>query len=687
MNALIGTCASKSCCSRNDCSLAKPTVRWAWPFFALALDPFFVLSLFHHERFSRKEMVMAFNLDYAVYLDRVLGGWIGKSIGGTIGARFEGYKGWIEVDPQQLFPETIPPNDDLDLQVLWLKVLEEKGAALTSDDLAQAWLDHCWYPFNEYGTFRRNWQLGIHPPYSGTYDNAFWETGMGCPIRSEIWGYVFPGAPDLAAAYAEKDGTLDHSAQSVGAEKMFAAMAAMAFFVPDVTRLTQMALHYLPQGTTIERLTRAALDAHARGLSLREARELLLALEGNPEACDARINVPFTFLALLYGQNDLQETLLCALRCGYDTDCTLATAGALIGQILGARAIPAHLKEPIGDQLVMGIEYHRPEMTLSALARDTVRVGTLLARELATGTAILNPPELQPLPVSKPLDRPTLRVVYHGLPCAAPGETVTVTVHLESKAPQGGEVLSVEPPAGWHAQPGHVVLGPTSRRVDFQLYADPAMPALSLRNLFTLRWNGQAAQTFGLAGAGLWRFLGAYFDPLPPEDRPEVQRLKWQHHFADLHREYLPEPVPDADVLYQRWSRILGRPAVIIARERRVEIEQLARLEGAYVAYLDRTIISPDAREVYLVVGNNDGYKLYLNGEPVGAVDEQICWAPFNNVHRVRLRQGENHLLVKLIKRGEVLRWTLGIRRTEPRPHHNANDWCVDLADGNPLAG
>jgi hypothetical protein len=26
----------------------------------------------------------------------------------------------------------MPPNDDLDLQVLWLKVLEEKGLALTS---------------------------------------------------------------------------------------------------------------------------------------------------------------------------------------------------------------------------------------------------------------------------------------------------------------------------------------------------------------------------------------------------------------------------------------------------------------------------------------------------------------------------------------------------------------------------
>jgi len=93
------------------------------------------------------------NLTYDRYLDQVLGGWIGKSIGGTIGARFEGYKGWIELAPEDMFPDKVPPNDDLDIQVLWLKVLEEKGAALTSDDMAQAWLEGCWYPFNEYGIF------------------------------------------------------------------------------------------------------------------------------------------------------------------------------------------------------------------------------------------------------------------------------------------------------------------------------------------------------------------------------------------------------------------------------------------------------------------------------------------------------------------------------------------------------
>ena len=61
-------------------------------------------------------------LSYDDYLNAVLGGWPGKSMGGAISARFEGHKAWIEIAPDAMFPDTMPPNDDLDLQVLWLGV-------------------------------------------------------------------------------------------------------------------------------------------------------------------------------------------------------------------------------------------------------------------------------------------------------------------------------------------------------------------------------------------------------------------------------------------------------------------------------------------------------------------------------------------------------------------------------------
>ena len=634
---------------------------------------------------------MQLQISYEEYLNRILGGWIGKSIGGTVGARFEGYKGWIEVEPKDMFPDEIPPNDDLDLQVLWLKVLEEKGAALDSDDLARAWLEGCWYPFNEYGIFRRNWKLGIHPPYSGRFTNAFWETGMGCPIRSEIWSYVFPGAPDLAAQYAEYDGTLDHTAQSVGAEKMFAAMGAMAFFVPDVRRLTEMFIHHLPENTTIQRLTVAAIDAYDRGLSLRDARDLLLTLEGHPEACDAPLNVPFTLLALLYGDNDLQETELAALRCGYDTDCTLATAGALLGQIMGADAIPADLKAPIGDQLVMGIEYHRDEMTLSALARDTARIGALFCQDgVNTAVQIIGAPTLEPLPVVIPA--PKLWVAYQGLPSAAPGETVHVTVHVDGELDAAGETLNIVAPEGWTAMPASFAVRPVKRTQDVALHCAADTRVLPLKNLFTMRLGTRSEESFGIAGAALYKFLGVYFDPTPPQGDDAARRRAFNHHFVDVNKQYLPEAAVDVEGLYARWSNMLGRPAVIVAKEREVAVEQISKLKGAYVAYLARTIVSPSERDVFLVMGNTDAIRLYLNGELVADIDEQVWWTPSNLRIRAHLREGENEMLLVLVKRGETLRFSLGFRdvyaqKTDSErveASYNLNDWYVDLGDVNP---
>ncbi|MBN1875122.1 MAG: ADP-ribosylglycohydrolase family protein [Anaerolineae bacterium] len=624
------------------------------------------------------------NLIYERYLDQVLGGWIGKSIGGTIGARFEGYKGWIELSPDEMFPQEIPPNDDLDIQILWLKVLEEKGAALTSDDMAAAWLEGCWYPFNEYGIFRRNWQLGIHPPYSGQFTNQFWETGMGCPIRSEIWGYVFPGAPDLAAKYAWMDGTLDHTGQSVGGERMFAAMASMAFFVPDVRRLASMFIHYLPEGTPIERLTRVAFQAYDEGASLRDARDRILAIAGNPEACDSQINVPFTFLGLLYGGNDMEKALLSALACGYDTDCTLATAGAFIGQILGASGIPEKLKMPIGDDLVMGIQYHRDEMTLSALARDTARIGVLLAEDLGTGITFDKVPALTPLPATATPPTMTLNVDYQGLPAAAPGDAVSIVVHVGGEMSQSAE-LTIEGPEGWTLTPQSATVTPVKRDISTTLHAPATVPMWPERNLFTVRLNTTSpiTYTFGVAGAGLWQFLGVYYDALPEKDNPKQQSRRFNHHFVSLDKDYLPEPDIDVDKTYAEWSRKLGRSAVVAAYEREVDPTQLIGLAGPYCCYLKRTIISPEAREVYLVIGNSDSFRLYLNGEKVAEENECTMWAPFNNVYRVQLKQGENDLLLKLIRHREGSRFTLGFRAVtgDWRPHHNCEDWLVDLID------
>ena len=636
-------------------------------------------------------------IGYDEYYDKVLGGWLGKCIGGTIGDRFEGDKRFIEIDRQEMFPARVPPNDDLDLQVLWLKVIEERGPHLTSDDIARAWMEGCWYPFNEYGIFRRNYALGIKPPMSGRYGNRFWETGMGCPIRSEIWGYAFPGAPDLAAEYARRDGVVDHTEQSVGAERMLAAMASMAFFVDDWKLLAHRYMHYLPAGSPVERLTREAFRAHGQGLELADARERILLLAGTPEACDVQINLPFTFLGLLYGENDLEETMLASLRCGYDTDCTMATAGAFLGQILGASNISKDLKDGVGDELVMGIQYERDEMLISTLARDTTRVGTLMGRALNTGIDVTDAPDFAPFPDIE-LPDATLAVTYEALPAAAPGDWVRVRIDVTGPARVAG-TLRVGVPAGWRAYPESAPV--LDGGADFTLHAVGDGPLWPYRHGFEVEWTaedgaGRASETFGIAGAGLWKLLAIGYDAVPYSDElraaPDVRQRAFNHHFIDPDRQYLPEPPTDVDGPWRRMSALLGRPAVIASYENEVDLAPLIGLSGVYTAYLAREIVVPKAQDVWLAVGHTDAYRLWVNGEEVARVDEPSAWSPFNRQIQVRLVEGANTVVVKLYKRSDHLRWTLGVRKDSTagerardyRWSMNAEDWVIDVADAVP---
>jgi len=629
-------------------------------------------------------------LSYDRYLDQIYGGWIGKSMGGAAGARFEGTKEWLDLRPEEMLPPVVPPNDDLDMSVLWLKVLEEKGMSLQPEDLADAWLKLCWYPFNEFGIFRRNWKLGIPPPASGQFNNQFWETGMGCPMRAEIWGYVFPGAPDLAASFARLDGSLDHGIQSTGAEMMLAAMSALAFFIPNVRRLIDQCIYFLPADTTVARLSLAALQAYDAGMSLPDARQRLIACEGNPETSDAQTNIPFILLALLYGKNDLEKTILAALSCGYDTDTTGASAGALIGQISGASHIAQPLKDRIGDELVMGIAYRREEMTLSALARDTTRMGARLAQEGHTGVEFTGLPAGITFSPVGPQKAIRLSVEYEGLPAAAPGDTVSVTLHVEGPVP-GDARLELQAPPGWSASPAVLPVDQGHRSARFHLNAGTGVKEWPMQNRFTASLESDSLDeppdySFGVMGAGLWQFLGVYFDTLPAKGIKVHPDKIFRQHFVSLERLYIPEPQVDVNSLYRAWSRKLGRDAVIPSYENEIDLTRLIGLKGAYCAYLARTVLCPEKRLAYLVIGNTDSYRLYLNGELVAEVDECVAWSPFNNVHPVELEEGPNHLLLKLLKRTDYLRFTLGFReRKEKDQGQNTTDWMVDLADRVPF--
>ena len=264
-------------------------------------------------------------MNYQTYFDKVYGCWLGKCVCGSIGAPLEGCKQAFDYRFQPEFWRITEPNDDLELQILWLNVLEEIGLDFDSDDLAQAFLNHVPYNPGEYAYFKRNFRRGIHPPVSGSYNNHFYHQGMGCCIRAEIWACLAAGDPGLAGRICRLDGRIDHSEESVYSEAFIAAMEAAAFVEDDLQKLIDAGLAVIPPASRLARLIADTRRFCREEPDWRGVRERIIRDYGHPDCTNMFENIGITLTALLMGDGDMERTTMIALNSGFDTDCTCGT--------------------------------------------------------------------------------------------------------------------------------------------------------------------------------------------------------------------------------------------------------------------------------------------------------------------------------------------------------------------------
>lgn len=319
-------------------------------------------------------------LDEATYRDKVYACWLGKSIGGTLGIPAEGAR---EVHHYTFFdpvPTEPAANDDLDLQLLWLRALEERGPGITSRDLAEYWQSFVPVDWNEYGIGKANVRDGWEPPLSGHYRNKRWRDSNGAWIRSEIWACLAPGNPALAAHYAIQDASVDHGmSEGTYAEVFTAVVESAAFVEKDRDRLIALGLASIPADCAVAVSVRRAIDAHAEGMDLYAAREAVVAASASTGWFQAPQNVAFVVLGWLYGEDDFGKSICAAVNCGDDTDCTGATMGSIWGIIHGSAAIPPEWLAPVGEGIRTVAVY--PEVApenLSALTDRTVEAAQVV---------------------------------------------------------------------------------------------------------------------------------------------------------------------------------------------------------------------------------------------------------------------------------------------------------------------
>ena len=72
---------------------------------------------------------------------------------------------------------------------------------------------------------------------------------------------------------------------------------------------------------------------------------------------DAKINAAYIVIGLLYGEGDYGSTLEISTRCGQDSDCNPASAGGILGTMIGYDAIPDKWKAGLDRVDDMDLKY------------------------------------------------------------------------------------------------------------------------------------------------------------------------------------------------------------------------------------------------------------------------------------------------------------------------------------------
>ena len=338
------------------------------------------------------------------FAERLEGALLGRMAGCTLGAPVEGWQiadmralarendddfpptdYWSRVpDPDlkryQMSPreaytrgklDGVPVDDDIAYTLLGLLIIENFGPAFTTADVGRAWLKYLPYACTAEEVALRNLKKGVPAGRAGAKDNPFCEW-IGADIRSDPWGYVAPGWPERAAELACRDATISHRRQGIYGEMFFAAAISAAFAVDDPVEALKIGLTEIPRDCSLARAVRWALRVAPEITDHRHARE----------AADERIkgmhmihtinNACLTVWGITIGGTDFTKVIGETVAMGMDNDCTAATAGSIVGAVLGKAGVPTRWHKNFNNT-VHSYLIGRRKFSISGLVKRFVR--------------------------------------------------------------------------------------------------------------------------------------------------------------------------------------------------------------------------------------------------------------------------------------------------------------------------
>ncbi|MDY3917571.1 MAG: ADP-ribosylglycohydrolase family protein [Candidatus Limivivens sp.] len=343
----------------------------------------------------------------ADYPDRLRGAFYGRMAGCTLGAALEfnpveTMKAWAEyfgdeypltdywshikdpmnphyitgkkIDLTKDHMDAVPPDDDTIYTLLGLLILEQYGMNFTHQDMAAVW--NRYLPIEGSNGSRGcywgernmmlNFQKGMTLPEAGIAGNPNLQNIAGW-TRADAYGFSCPGWPEKAAELAYKDCSINHRRNGVYGSMFMAAAISAAFVVDDPMEAVRIGLTEIPENCLFAEAIRWALDNKSK--NYQEAYEKTWKVYDGMFNGSAVTNAIHVVMGLDIGEKDFTKTIGETIAMSGDNDCTGATAGSIVGAVIGKKQIPENWTAPFQGRMHIYLKEHPEYLEIEDVCR------------------------------------------------------------------------------------------------------------------------------------------------------------------------------------------------------------------------------------------------------------------------------------------------------------------------------
>lgn len=244
----------------------------------------------------------------------------------------------------------VPTDDDTIYTILGLLIAEDFGLNFTTEDVGRAWVRYLPVACTAEKVALENLKKGVSAKQAAEKENPYvhW---IGADIRSDPWGYMAPGLPEKAAEMAYRDAYLSHRRNGIYGAMYFSAVIAAAFTVDDPLDALEIGLTEIPKECSLAKAVKWALAAAPKIKNYKQGRAAVDKKFAGMHEVHTINNACLTIFGITIGKGDFTRTISETVAMGLDNDCTAATAGSIVGAVIGKNAIPKHWYKNFNDTI------------------------------------------------------------------------------------------------------------------------------------------------------------------------------------------------------------------------------------------------------------------------------------------------------------------------------------------------